>query len=754
MVRVDGRVIPLKGRQLLLALRLALAGRLPMGRQALLDTWTDELATDGALRVALTRLRVALGDDVIMRVDHGYLLDPIASVDADLFTDLVRRSSDSAESPGTKLALLDQALAMWRGEAYAGAGGVSWIDHEIVRLTELREQSVDRRFELWLADADDSKIATIVPELTAAADRNPEREHRSALAATALYRSGRQADALALLARTRSTLLEGYGLDPGQELRALEVAILRHELVDTRIALSEEHQGQITSRIHAATSLLAAGAHDALPIAQAAVELARHHGSREHLARSLVVTAQAMVLTGSGDPGPLLDEAQRIARTTSDGEVLARAALVKFGRGVAGDRSAALVELAEPLDILPASAPARVELLCASAAIISLTGSGPDAQRLIRAAQREHHEAGTARTEALWLSARAIVSAVDGHSPGEFLADAERSLVLAEASGDPVLLTIAYQAILRLAYATGDLSRVDSLMEPLEAASERALLPFGVVRRHLCEATNALARGELDTVPELILTTREVGRRLRTHAVDTATRSQETLLAFELDELERHGDLLDAVAEQTPHTSAIAVAALARPHDDRSHERLVSGIAHLPRDDSYAAVIALSALAAGDRRDAFLGQRCVDVLGPLGDLFLVVGFGSLALGPARLHTGVGYLATGDRERARMCLERSIELTVDSSAELWTAQAQMWLAEVMIECGGASDVASAMDLVDSILQSTRFRATWRIGRHATLLVNAVASGVSPAALRARYRQSTNIGAVPVTTLDAG
>ena len=737
-VRVDGEVVALRGRPLLLALRLALAGRVPVASGALLDVWPDDSGTDGALRVALTRLRAAVGGDVVRRVGHGYVLEPTADVDAEAFTRLVRQSNDPATTREQRVSLLDVALALWTDDAYAGIERVPWVDHEVVRLSELREQSIDRRFELLIQGADAVGCASIVPELVEAANRRPEREHRTALAATALYHCGRQADALAVIASTREVLLERYGLDLGRGLHELELAILRHQVADPAARSTEEQRGQITRRLHAARALLAAGADDALPIAQEAVQLARELGDGEHLPRALLLTAQAMVLTGEGDPVLFIDEAQRIARSASDGDLLARAALVKFGRGVAGDRHHALIELAEPLDMLPSSAPVRVELLCASAAIVSLTGAGPAAQRLVEAAEREHHDVGSVRTEAVWLAARAIVSAVDGHDPETFRDDAERSLLLARSSDDPILLTIAYQAVLRLAYATGDLRRVDSILEPLAVASQRALLPFGVVRRHLCEVTNAIARGRLDDVRGLIAEAREVGHRFRTHAVDGATASQELLLELELDELDRRGDLLDAAAAMNPHSQAIMIAALARPSDETAHARLVSGIAHLPHSDSRPAVFALTALVAADWRDALLGQRCVDELEPLGDRTVAVGFGSVVLGPAAVYTGVAHLAVGHVDRAHALLESGVRLSVESTGRLWEAHARLWLAETLLERRADGDLSDAIANIDAVV-AFGFPEQWRIGRHATLLCSALAEGVAPGELRDRRRR---------------
>lgn len=737
-VRVDGRDVTLGGRPLMLALRLALAGRVPVASSGLLDVWPDESGTDGALRVALTRLRASLGPEVVRRAGHGYLLDPTADVDAHTFTRLIGQSNDPKSDRLQRIGLLDRALALWTDDAYAGVERVPFVEHEIVRLTELREQAIDRRFELLLEGSDAEARASLVPALVEAADRRPEREHRTALAATALYACGRQADALGAIASTRRVLLDRYGLDLGRGLQHLELAILRHRVHDPASRMTAAQRGQITSRLHAAKALLTAGAEDALPVAREAVQLARDHGDGEHLPQALLLAAQSMVMTGQDDPGPLFDEVQAIGRAASDGDLLARTALVKFGRGVAEDRHDALIELTEPLDMLPLRSPLRVELLCASAAVVGLTGAGPAAQRLIQAAEREHRDVGSERTEAVWLAARAIISAVDGGDPEHFRADAERSLLLARSAGEPAVLTIACQAVLRLAYATGDLPRVDSLLEPLAAASERALLPFGTVRRHLCDVTNAIARGQLDDVRELIATTREVGHRLGTHAVDAATTSQELLLELELDELDRRGDMLESAAATNPHTQAIMVAALARPHDEHAHARLVSGIAHVPHDDARPAVVALATLAAADRRDALLGQRCVDELAPLGERTITVGFGSLVLGSAAMYTGIAHLAAGQLDRARTLLERGVQSSIRSTGRLWEAHARLWLAETLLERGADGDVAEAVANIDAVV-AFGFAERWRIGRHVALLYAALDEGVAPATMRDRGRR---------------
>ncbi len=230
-----------------------------------------------------------------------------------------------------------------------------------------------------------------------------------------------------------------------------------------------------------------------------------------------------------------------------------------------------------------------------------------------------------------------------------------------------------------------------------------------------------------------IARTREVGHRLRSRSVDAATASQELLLELELDELDQRGDVLDAAAAMNPQSQAIMIAALARPHDELAHARLVSGIAHIPDDDSRPAVFALTALAAADWRDPLLGQRCVDELEPLGERTIAVGFGSLVLGSAALYSGVALLGVGHLDRARALLERGVQLSIESTGRLWEAHARLWLAETLLERRADGDVDEAVANIEAVL-AFGFSARWRTGRHATLLCDALSEGVRPVTLR--------------------
>ncbi|GAA2884478.1 BTAD domain-containing putative transcriptional regulator [Streptosporangium fragile] len=153
----------------------------------------------------------------------GYLL-ATTDVDATRFADLVARAE--SRPPEEAFADLNAALRLWHGLPYGEFAGELWASSEVSRLCELRLVAIERRAQ---AQLDLGRPHAVIAELEAESVTHPLRERLWCLLALALYRTGRQADALALLRRARNMLAEQLGLDPGPELRALEDAILRQE---------------------------------------------------------------------------------------------------------------------------------------------------------------------------------------------------------------------------------------------------------------------------------------------------------------------------------------------------------------------------------------------------------------------------------------------------------------------------------------------------------------------------------------------
>lgn len=148
--------------------------------------------------------------------------------DAGRFCRLVEAARRARPSdPATAAAALRDALALWRGDVLADLRDVAAATAAHVRLTELRRTALYERIDADLALGRDAEL---VPELEALVADDPLRERTRGQLMVALYRSGRQADALAAYEAARRMLADELGLDPGPELRALEAAILRQDL--------------------------------------------------------------------------------------------------------------------------------------------------------------------------------------------------------------------------------------------------------------------------------------------------------------------------------------------------------------------------------------------------------------------------------------------------------------------------------------------------------------------------------------------
>ena len=155
----------------------------------------------------------------------GYLLRlAVGALDADHFERCLAsaRGLRADCDPAAALRAVDEALALWRGLPYAGVPG-PFAEAEQRRLTELRTTAIEERAELLLAQG---QAAAAVPELTALAAAHPLREQATGLLMIALYRCGRQAEALRVFGQTRRRLADELGVDPGSELTRIHQQLL------------------------------------------------------------------------------------------------------------------------------------------------------------------------------------------------------------------------------------------------------------------------------------------------------------------------------------------------------------------------------------------------------------------------------------------------------------------------------------------------------------------------------------------------
>lgn len=211
--------------------RLALANRVPVpdGRLAE-DLWGGEVERPvQRLRVVVSRLRAALGPlaDVIGRTPAGYqatvsAADLLAAEAAAQRLHTARRGGDYA----AVAAAAREALALWRGHALADLRTIPFAAAEGERLDDWRLSLTVAGLE---ANLELGAAGEVVTELTGLVARHPLHEPLSCLLALALYRTGRQADALERLARLRRALSEELGVDPAPDTSALELRILDHD---------------------------------------------------------------------------------------------------------------------------------------------------------------------------------------------------------------------------------------------------------------------------------------------------------------------------------------------------------------------------------------------------------------------------------------------------------------------------------------------------------------------------------------------
>ena len=228
-VLVDGEPVslPRKKQRALLALLLLRAGEAVSTDELIEELWAGQppATAKDALQNYVSQLRKALGAEVIVTRDPGYALEVTAEQ-----TDLGRFERLVAEARGEEAnacaAKLREALGLWRGPPLADLAYEAFTGLEMARLEELRASA---QADLVDAELELGRHGELVAELETTIAERPFDERPRAQLMLALYRAGRQADALEAYSHARRTLDEELGLEPGAQLRELEQAILRQD---------------------------------------------------------------------------------------------------------------------------------------------------------------------------------------------------------------------------------------------------------------------------------------------------------------------------------------------------------------------------------------------------------------------------------------------------------------------------------------------------------------------------------------------
>src|SRR5262249_49428157 len=198
------------------------------GAQLIEALWGEEPPETAptALQGHVSKLRKLIGADRIRTRPPGYLLEVSAGeLDVARFESLIARARER-DDPDERSVRLREALALWHGEPLAELRYEAFAEREVTRLKELRVAALEDRVD---ADLALGRQAQLVPELEPLVAEHPFRERLRGQLMLALYRCGRQAEALHVFQNGRRALGEELGIDPGAALQQLELRILRQD---------------------------------------------------------------------------------------------------------------------------------------------------------------------------------------------------------------------------------------------------------------------------------------------------------------------------------------------------------------------------------------------------------------------------------------------------------------------------------------------------------------------------------------------
>ena len=509
-VLAEGMPVRLGGprQRAVLAILLGHANEVVPADRLIDGVWEEPPGTAAnVVQSYVSQLRRTLGRDVIATRGRDYAVRlPQGALDLHRFERLSAGAGAALDEgrPADASAGLREALALWRGPALSDLLDIPGVARIADRLDELRRAALERRIEADLACGRDTEAAI---ELAGLVAEHPLRERLRALQMRALYRCGRQADALAAYRDARTTLVEELGIEPGRELRELERAILAQ---DPALSTGDGPSPAAPRAPRAATILVAALRPDALPALAAIAEpLARAP------ARELVLAATAAAADGLEPLALRLSELR--AEIGARGVTVRAAAFTSVRPGsdlvrLADEQEARLMIVEAPAGLLddPQLAAVLDAAVC-DVAVAVRAGPAPDGPVLVPFSGAAHDwaavELGADLARALGRPVRLAGASVGpgGRDASRLLASA--SLVMQRGLGidaQPLLLEPAPGALVAAAGAAGivvcgltERWRREGLGRARGALASDPPVPVLFVRRGLRPGT--LAPPESDT---------------------------------------------------------------------------------------------------------------------------------------------------------------------------------------------------------------------------------------------------------------
>jgi DNA-binding SARP family transcriptional activator len=657
---LDGQtpIGPLSPRQRALLIALLLHRGTVVPRERLIDDlWADSppATGQGVLQNYVSQLRKALGAERIVTRGPGYALALAPEeLDAARFEAGLAeaRAARAAGTSGRAADLAQAALALWRGAPLADVASEAFAQPEIARLAELRLSAVELAAGCAL---EAGRHAELPPVLEASLAADPLRERLWWLLILALYRDGRQADALRAYQKARRLLTEELGIAPGPELRELEVAVLQQ-----RPELDWRAAGTLPAGAPGRESLPLLGVARARPtrVVEPQPAMVGRIAEQAVLAEFLGGRGRAGVLVVTGEPGigksRLLEEARRRAEAAGTVVVAGRAYAAERGRpyGAWTDalRSAPLPALPEEL---------RDDLAALLPDLSSRRGELPDRNRLYDAvtdllsrlagADIEHgllvvlddvQWLDEPSAELLHVAARALAGGggllllsarpgelADNPACSEVLRSLRREGALAELSLGP-LEPSAVRELVEAAHGGVDAERIVGtgsgnpllVLEMARALTRGEQLPGGGVEALIGDRLATLH----DTAAALVPWVAAFGRPLPPALLADLVGTGPIELLGPLDELERYS-VLRAGPDGTYDLAHdvvrdVAYGAVSPPRRALLHARIATVLATVPDPDGtlaadtarHADAGAASAICASACAQA--GSRCLRLL--------------------------------------------------------------------------------------------------------------------------------------------
>ncbi|MGY1618755.1 BTAD domain-containing putative transcriptional regulator [Geodermatophilus sp. SYSU D00691] len=758
-VALDGATPDLGGPKprAMLALLVAAEGR-PVSVAHLVDQiWGEDppARVEASLQSYVARLRRVLEParrarataDRLRTHPGGYSLTlGVEDVDARRFADLVRRARGATGAAAE--ALFDEALALWRGEPYAGLTESSpSLAAEAVRLTELRLTALEELWELRLGRDD----RTAAAELEQLVRLHPSRERLWGLLALAQYRAARQADALETLRRARAHLADELGIDPGPALRDLEAAVLRQ---DPQLAprpapaperVPDEPVGALglvgrDAELTAAGQALAGAARGRGRVVLVSGEpgIGKTRFTEELLTRGAAAGFRVGRGTWEPDGGPPLQGWTAAARGA-----FGRDDVLSPTRGAERDAAAESYRLAESLvDAVAAGPPVLLVLddvhwadsdslrlvrrvaarlaTVPAVLVVALRTTTADTHAAVADLLGSLARLDPLRVELAGIDAGAVVAHV-GATTGVEVSDEVAAELVARTSGNPFFVT----EVVRLLAAEGALSRPDA---PAWRSVPRGVRD--VVRQRLAQTPPATA--------EVLAVGAVAGRAFDVTVVEQATGRS----GAEVDEAVETALVLGLVEESDPgryrFTHALVRDAvyetLRAPARARAHAQVAAALEdrHASRVAEHAAELAEHYRLAGPAhaRSAWTFARRAAEAAAARSAHEEAR--RLFASAAQLQEQDGAVTDAERETVTLGLSRALR-RLGRPLEAWPPLAAA--GELRLRRGELRRAAEVLlEITDGAVWGWRMRAD--VDRSAIELWRAVLDGDLPPALRAR------------------